>query len=298
MSKFLRTLSTAIACLLFVSCQKEYSEATLGTGGGGTAGTSGIFKAKIDGAQYTADAFVTASVMLGSTTILANSKDKRFFAIEITDTVSGTYTLNKVSVDGIILVDSTDLNKEGFSTNEGNDTTQAGGTITISIDKVKKIVSGTFSCKLFRDSDSKQRRITEGSFQVPYTNTIPAAKTTDTFRVKIDGADWTAKSISTAVSGGYVTVVASEQNLTKIVSIQFPQSVVAGTYDFDFSGNYVGLYLPDGGTPYTADSGRITVLERNTVLKRIRANFNFKATSLSNGTAGAAFTNGYFSVGY
>ena len=299
MTPFFRAFPAAILCLLLVcSCQKEYSVATGGTGGGITASAGGVFKAKINGVQYTADAFATASVLLGSTTILANSKDKRFFAIEITDTVSGTYTLDQHSVHAIVLVDSTDANKEAFSTNEGTDTTQAGGKVTISIDKVKKIVSGTFSCKLFRDADGKQKQITEGSFQIPYANTITASKTTDTFRAKIDGADWVAKSVSTAVSGGLFTVVASEQNLTKIVSIQLPQTVTPGTYDFDFTGDYVGLYLPDGSSPYTADTGKITVLERNTVSKRIRANFNFKATALSNGTTTATFTNGYFSVGY
>lgn len=297
MFKLLRTLSAAILCLLIhASCQKEYSEATVGTGG--STSVSGVFKAKIDGVQYTADASATAAILLGVTTISASSKDKKFFTIALTDTVSGTYVLDQNSFHGLAFLDSTDTDKEAFSTDGGMDTTQAGGKITITIDRTKKIVSGTFSCKVYRNSDGKRKMITEGSFQLPYLSAIPGAKSTDTFRVNIDGSAWSAKSISTAASGGFLTVVASEQNLTKIVTIQLPQTVTAGTYDIDLAGNYVGLYLPDGISPYVADTGKITVLERNTASKRIRANFNFTATGFSGGTNSAVLTNGYFSVGY
>lgn len=297
MFRFFRILSAVILCQLVISsCQKEVSVDTQGTPGN-SSGVNGTFKAKIDGVQYTADAVVTASVILGGTTISASSKDKKTFAIAITDTAGGTYILDQNSLHGIAFVDSTDSNLGGFASNEGADTTQSGGKITITFDRVKKIISGTFTCKLMRGSDKKQKVVTEGTFQIPYSNTIPLAKATDTLRVKIDGKDWTAKSITANAGSGLLTIIASEQNLTKIVTLQFPQLTTNGTYDFDFAGNYVGLYLPDGLSPYTADSGMLTVVEHKISSKRIRANFNFKASALAGGNS-AVFTNGYFSVGY
>ncbi|MBE7173681.1 MAG: hypothetical protein INR73_24120 [Williamsia sp.] len=292
-----RALAAVLACLLvFSSCQKEYSDTIAGPGG--SAGATGVFKAKIDGVQYTADIGATGSMLLGSVAILAYSKEKKFFAIQITDTVSGTYVFSHSSGHAMVLVDSTDANKDAFSTTQGTDPGQVGGSVTITIDKAKKMISGTFSGKLFRDSDGKQKQITEGSFQVPYTSTVSAAKSTDTFRVKIDGADWSAKSINAVTSGGLLSIIASEQNLTKVVSIQLPQAVTAGTYDLDIATDYAGLYLPDGLTAYTASPGKVTVLERNTSSKRIRGNFEFKAVLLTNSATFLQMTEGYFSVGY
>ena len=291
-----------IICICFValtciiagsSCQKEVGFDTPTTQGS----TTGIFKAKIDGVQYTADAGVSAAIILGVISINAYSKDKKIFSVALVDSVSGTYVLDQNSFQGIAFLDSTDADKNAFTTTNGTDTTQAGGKITILIDKVNKVISGNFTCKVYRSSDGRQKLITEGSFQVPYTNTIPAAKTTDTFRVKIDGVDWTGRSILTGASGGYISVTASELNLTKVVSFQLPQTVTAGTYDLDLAGNYFGLYLPDGINTFSADGGKITVVEHKVSARRIRASFNFKAVAFT-GTGSHQFTDGYFSVGY
>lgn len=294
MFRFFRIPSVVLCLLVFSSCQKEVDFNTPVVPDGSF---SGSFTAKIEGVPYTAEA-ATGSMLRGVMTITAYSKDKKLFAIAITDTVTGTYTLNQTSHHAVGFVDSTDVNKNAFVTNQGNDTSQAGGKVTItSIDKVKKIITGTFSCKVFREMDGKRKVITEGSFTVPYTSSLPVAKTTDTFQVKIDGADWTAKSITAVVTGGLLAVNGSDLNLTKIIGFQLPRAITAGTYDFDISSDYVGIYLPDGIMPITADTGKLTVLERNTTLRRIRVSFNFKGATLL-GTESHQLTNGYFSVSY
>ncbi len=287
----------ALFLIMLASCQKEIGFDTLPDSGGTTPPVAtGTFKAKIDGVQFVA-AGASGSMFRGVISITAY-KDHKLFAIVLSDTVAQTYTLDQNTASAMAFEDSTDANKNSFVSNQGGDTSKASGKVTItSIDKVKKTISGTFSCKVYRDDDQKQKVITEGSFTVPYTDGLPAAKSTDTFRVKIDATDWTAKSIQAVVSGGFLVVNGSELNLTKIIAFQLPQAIAAGTYDLDLLGNYVGLYLPDGQTPYTAESGKLTVLERNLATRRIRANFNFKATALG-GAGTFQLTTGYFSVQY
>ena len=300
MSTHLRILPFIfLSVFVFSSCQKEVDFDTPVTGGSASGGAaSGIFTAKVDGVQYTAEA-ASGSILRGTISITARTKEKKFFVVTVTDTVTGTYVLDQASIQGAMAyIDSTDANKIAFATNEGSDSTQAGGQIIIrSIDKVKKIISGTFSCKMFRDMDGKQKVITEGSFSVPFTSALPVARTTDTFRVKIDGVSWNAKSITAAVSGGLLIVNGSEPNLSKVMGFQLPQAIAAGTYDFSYTGDYVALYLPDGSTPYLADSGKLTILERNISTRRVRANFNFIAPAVV-GTDAHQITEGYFSVTY
>ena len=290
-------LLAAFCMLVLASCQKEVSfDTPPGSGGTTTPSATGSFKAKIDGVQYTASS-ASGSMFRGIISITAY-KDHKYFGIVLSDTVAQTYTMDQNTASALFFADSTEANKNAFTSNQGGDTSKASGKVTItSIDKVKKIISGTFSAKIYRDDDQKQKVITEGSFSVPYTDGLPTAKSTDTFRVKVDATDWTAKSITTVISGGFLIVNGSELNLSKIVGFQLPQTITTGTYDLDLLGNYLALYLPDGQTPYTSQSGKLTILERNITTRRIRANFNFTAAPLL-GTTSYKLTNGYFSVQY
>lgn len=294
MFTFLRNPVVALlGALAFFSCQKEVDDTPVNPGNPST----GMFKAKIDGVQYTASTS-TGSILRNVITIAAYSADKKYFVIVISDTVARTYTLNQNSTHAIAFADSTDANKKNFASNQGSDSSQAGGTATItSIDKVNMIISGTFSCKLYRNDDGKRKVVTEGSFQVPYTSGLPAAKTTDTFHVQIDGMDWVAKSISGNASGGLLVVTASERNLSKIVALQLSQMITAGSYNFDAAGSNAGIYIPDGITPCSVDTGKITILENNLTSKRIRGNFSFKADEFQ-GNKSYQLASGYFSVGY
>ncbi len=86
-----------------------------------------------------------------------------------------TYPLNQTSASLAAYADIDSSDVYAFSTNQGSDTSQAGGTVTVTeIDPVGKTISGTFSFKAFRDIDSRQKTITNGVFtKIPFVTALP-----------------------------------------------------------------------------------------------------------------------------
>lgn len=295
-------LGIALMFTLFftiISCQKELSNESV-TGGGGTGGT-GAFRMKIDGVQWVADKQAGAAIMNGLINITGISASKKSFVITLSGTSTGTYILDPNSFNVAALTDSTE-NPFVYASNQGADTSESGGKVVVTkIDTVKKTISGTFSAKLFRALDSKRKIITEGVFEnISYSTSLPPANSTDTFRVKIDGADWVPSSI-TAVSvavTNQLAVVANNSTATKTVGLTMPLGVTAGSYTLDFfGGQYIGQYNPNSSTFLASETGTLTIIEHNATTKRIRGNFNFKAKALLT-TDSAQLTAGYFSVKY
>lgn len=294
MFKKIHFFIVAALVFLFISCQKEESFEI------GKGGAKGILKMKINGTQWIADNSAQASVIAGFINISGISKDKKTLVITLSDSVTGTYFLNQTSFNAAALSDSIDLNGISYTTNQGIDTSEAGGIVIISqIDRINKTISGTFRFKIFRDIDGNQKQITEGAFdRLPYSANLPPANTTDTFRVKIDNVDWNGKSISSGIITGSLFISASELNLSKTVGVSMPPSITPGTYDLNvLNGIYIGFYNPNATTYLSSDSGKLTILEHNISTKRIRGNFNFIAKELV-GPKSAQLTQGYFSVKY
>ncbi|HEV2832432.1 MAG TPA: DUF6252 family protein, partial [Hanamia sp.] len=187
-----------------------------------------------------------------------------------------------------------------YTTNQGNTATESGGTLSItSIDTVNKKMSGTFSIKVYRQLDSKQKNITEGIFtNISYaTEPLPPSNASDTFRVKVDGAQFSTFSVMGLAVFGKLNISASNQDVSKTVGLSFPADVIPGTYTFSsFGPDYIGQY--NLGTAYmSASSGTLTILEHNTITKRIKGNFSFNAEELL-GTKKATLSEGYFSITY
>jgi hypothetical protein len=286
-----------------ISCQKEISDESVI---GGSGSVNGVLKMKIDGKQWVADYVATASIMAGYINITGISKDRKTFTITLMDDVVKTYKLNPIDTEGgAALADSTEFNNNSYGTMQGDDSTLAGGTVTVSkIDEAKKTISGTFKFKLFREEDSGQKVITEGIFEnLVYETTLPPSSSTDTFTVKIDGTDWKAESIfGTFVSlTNQITIVANNSTATKTVGLTMPVAITPNSYTLDFWGlTYIGLYNPSSTLALASESGTLTILEHNTATKRIRGTFDFKAAEIvpSNPPKVANLTSGYFSVKY
>jgi hypothetical protein len=310
-------LSILGALILLCSCQKEYSlndpsgtgSGTGGTGGGGSAVT-GDFRAKIGGVQWVANQAASAVRNNGIINISGLSTDGQFVTMTLMDSGVHVYTLNDVVMNAGAYTPNQSQTTIAYTSNSSNDPALAGGSCTItSIDAVNHKMSGTFSFKVYRQTDNTSKSITEGSFtNITYTTTsgIPPAAATDTFRVKMDGVDWTSYSITATninMTGFNKIAITStyDANNTKNMGLTFDNTIVPGSYVFDLF-DVVGQYNPTSSVtnpnPYAGSGGNLTILEHNTTTHRIRGNFNFVAAPLLGTGAPVSFTAGYFSVHY
>jgi len=295
MRKAFYLYSSLLLVLFLASCSKEQS-AEIGTE---PPVASGSLKMKIDGSQWVADQVVAASIIAGFINVTGKGKDGKTFIITLTDTIATSYVINQNSIGVAALSDSLEATPISYTSNQGADSLESGGTVTISsIDKINKTISGTFKMRLFRSSDSKHKVITEGVIdKLTYTSLLQEASKTDTFKVKINNTDWTGRSITGYAFGGGIAINATELDVSKSVGLTMPQNITAGTYDMEMFGKYSAQYNPSLTSYLVADTGKLTIIEHNTLTKRIRGNFNFTAIDLLS-PASAQLTLGYFSVVY
>jgi len=287
----------ALILLAVTSCRKETS-----IEGPGFVG--GTFMATIDGSQWiAADTLKSATIVGGLINLTGISADNQQISITLNDTVPGTYKLTQQSTSIAYYGNIDSSNALAFSTNQGKDSTQAGGTVTvINIDAIKQTITGTFSFTVFRDVDGKQKTITDGIFyQLPYNASLPPSSTGDTMTADIDGQHWAAKSILYSTLSNVLIINGSYLNGTQSVSLLMPENVLAGgPYTLDYTAfMYYGFYSPQISGGFASTTGRLTILLNDILKKRIRGNFDFHATDpTGQSTETHDLTNGFFSVGY
>jgi hypothetical protein len=156
------TILVLTAAILW-SCRKETS---LENG----KGLAVDMVAVINGAAWQAiDSTQIASIVFGYINISGSSADNQIINITLADSVIGTYVLNQSS-NSLATYANLDSSAYAYSTNQGSDTSQAGGTVNVTdIDRVNKTISGVFTFKVFRDMDGSQKKITSGVFyNIPY----------------------------------------------------------------------------------------------------------------------------------
>ena len=283
------------------SCQKEFTIGPVDSSliSQPPSSGSGSFIATIDGAKFIADKAVGAVKAAGVIAITGQSLDGENIVLRVADSAVHSYAMDIGSFTNF-----GGYSKDtgyAYATNQGNTAAESGGTLNItSIDTVNKTISGTFSMKVYRQFDKKQKNITEGIFtNIPYeTTALPPANAKDTFRVKVDGKDFSAESISGNAFYGRITLSASDQMVHKTIGITVPDNISEGTYSMGgLNSDYIGQYNIGTTTLMTASGGKLTILEHNTTTKRIRGSFNFTAKEML-GTSSAEITEGYFSVVY
>jgi hypothetical protein len=296
MVKRLLSIFTFVSIVLFSACQNEFLPENGGTTNTGTAGS---FRAKIDGTQWEANNGAAASRQAGRLVLYGVSTDKKSIVFTVTDSGVHNYSLNSgtSSLNAAAYTDSSLTPLVAFTTNAWATPANYGNLNVTSIDTVNKKMSGTFSIQVYRPLDSLQRTITQGVFtDISYTTAPAPVPATDTFRVKVDGVDFTYNLLTGIKAFGMVSVSAA-QTVAPAVGLSLPDTITAGTYAFD-PFTYSGLYNPSTTIFLVADTGSFTILEHNTVTKRIRGNFHFHAKPLTGSTPTAQLTQGYFSVRY
>jgi len=290
-------IAAALFLLTVTSCRKETSIEGPGT-------RAGNFMATIDGSQWiAADTLKSATIVGGLINLTGISADNQEISITLNDTVPGTYKLNQQSTSVAMYGNIDSSNTFAYSTNQGADTTQMGGTVTvIDIDAINQTITGSFSFTVFRNIDGKQKTITDGIFyKLHYTGSLPPSSSADTMTADIDGQHWAAKSILSSDLSNVLVLNGSFLNGTQSVTLLMPQNIqVGGPYPLDYTAfTYYGFYSPQISGGFASTSGHLTILQNDPTSKRIRGNFDFKAADPTKQSSEThQLTNGFFSVRY
>jgi len=281
---------------LLVSCRKETS---IENG----SGLGGSFMANIDGVQWiAADSTKGASILQGMINLSGISSDHRHLSITLDDTVPGVYTLSQASVSLGAYADNDSISLYAFTTNEGQDTSQAGGQVIVTaIDTINKTLSGTFSFKVYRDIDHRQKNITNGVFyKLPYLSSLPPVSSKDTLYAKIDANNWVGQSIVATAFSNLLSINGSNLDGSQSVSLIMPADITPGTYQLAYpQTTYIGAYNPQAGISLISTNGSLEILENNSTTRRVRGNFHYLAADANNmGYTSHQLSNGYFSIQY
>jgi hypothetical protein len=287
---------TAAVLLSSVSCRKETSIEH-------KDGLAGTFTATIDGVGWiAADSTKGATILEGVMNITGISLDNKQISITLNDTLTGVYTLSQVSASLAAYADNDSADNYAYATNQGIDSSQAGGLVTITeIDKVNRTITGTFAFKVYRDIDHHQKTITEGVFyKLPYASTLPPAdNSVDTMRAVIDGVSWKAQSIIATNFSPQLVINGSALNGSQSISLIMPLDVRPGSYAIDPTGLvYIAVYIPSVNISRVGSGGTLEILENDAGTQRVRGNFNFVAPEPLDPTTQNHITSGYFSVKY
>jgi len=285
--------------LALFSCRKETSIERPDS-------TDGVFMADVNGSQWVAaDSLKSASILAGLINLTGVSDDHHQLSITLNDTIPGTYVLDQ-NTTSVAFFGSTDSSSSYiYSTNQGANSTQAGGTVTVTeIDPVNHTISGTFSFNVYRDIDSKQLQFTNGVFRkLPYTSALPPASDNDTLKAAIDGGNWVAQSIDAAVVSSQLIINGSNLSATQYIGLSMPANIVPGQYTLDYRGyTYYAAYVPSPNVALASSEGTLEILENDVANRRIRGNFTFKAVDPTDpqglSTPPRQVTNGFFAVTY
>jgi hypothetical protein len=140
---------------------------------GNSYGLPADMVATIDSVSWeAADSTQAAIISQGAVTISGISSGGQEISITLNDTVVGLYVLNQTSASLAVYANLDSVGSYAYSTNQGSDTAQAGGTVNLTaINTVNKTISGIFSFKVYRNSDGSQKDITVGVFyNIPYAD--------------------------------------------------------------------------------------------------------------------------------
>jgi Family of unknown function (DUF6252) len=147
-------------CAIMSSCQKEFEDP-----GDPVIATTSSFTAKVNGLPFTAVLYGGAIRTADSVISLAGkSFDGAQIVFTVVDSGVHVYTLPVNSTFNIgAYVSSNSLN---YTSGEGSTAAESGGNLAIvELDTVKRVMSGTFNLKVFRQADGTQKVITEGVFK-------------------------------------------------------------------------------------------------------------------------------------
>jgi hypothetical protein len=157
------------------------------------------------------------------------------------------------------------------------------------VDLNKKTVTGYFA--FGASSGSLTTAVTEGVIvKAPYSvSSSPLLS----MSASIGNTNWSAQNISAELSGSYIDIIGVASNGSEI-NLNFPRSVIPGSYSLYYSNSYSAYYHPNNGTWYSAyyySNSNLNIQNHDKVARTISGTFYF-SNSYSN------ITNGSFSVKY
>jgi hypothetical protein len=276
-----------VACA-FASCQKEIPDMNALTGN---------FRAKINGTQWIATASASATINSGIIT-LTGTGNRKSLTIVLLGSGPGTYVLNDTTFNTAAFTDSTNNGGAAFSTSQGGAAVAGGQVIITKIDNAAKTITGSFSFKTFRSSDSSKADFTEGIFEnIKFTSqVIPPLPTNpgDTLTAIVDGNAFTATAITAVAAGSNITVGGIAAGGRSIALIM-PSNITAGSYTIGGTGGTITGTYTSGTTLSMSLTGGLTVIQHDSATKRLKANFNFTAVDVMS-SATTTITQGYLSV--
>jgi len=139
----------------------------------------------------------------------------------------------------------------------------------------------------------------EGGTLLTPPDSIPVVSSADTMLATVNGSGWVAQTISASAFSGQIEITGSSLTGPPAVSLTMASTASPGApYAFGSTGSpYTGIYLPTTTGFLQSTSGQLTILENDSVTRRVRGNFQFLATDPTGQTADSAeLTLGYFSV--
>lgn len=284
---------------IFSACKKEYSIENANI-------TTANFTAVINGTPWAAtQGDEGATLLQGMLNITGISLDSQEISITLADTLLGVHGLGPHTPSQAIygFIDSSFTTN--FSTNQGIDSTLAGGEVDLTaINTLTQTVSGTFSLNVYRSSDGARRTIASGVFSnIPYTSTLPGSNPGDTVTASIDNTPFTSQSIQASTQGTQLTILGSTTTGTQSIALIFPTNAPVGSHALTTAGvapAYAAVYDFVGSngsnTAAPASAGTINILANNASTSRVSGNFSFTTTDAALGDH--TVTSGFFSVYY
>ena len=126
---------------------------------------------------------------------------------------------------------------------------------------------------------------------------------TQSFSVKINDTAFVPTSLNVQKASSVIVITATQTSglFAKVVMLTMPENVVAGTYDFQATGSYLGSYAGGSGLSgsiFLSTSGKLTITEHNTTTKVIKGTFFFEGKDQLGGAPNAQLTEGAFTVQY
>ncbi|WP_153800606.1 DUF6252 family protein [Foetidibacter luteolus] len=276
----------------FLSCQKEITD--------WEDVPSGDFTATIAGEPWSAGTVLkSASRLAGVINITGRSNDNRWLTITLKDSGVHRYALVNNVMNAALFYDSMAVPVKQYVTMDDEDTDEVGGEVNITeIDTVKKTISGTFAFVMYTQYDSSYMIVENGVFKnISYATTVaPSPHTSNAFKAKIDGVEWTPYSITGIISQDKLIINATMPDVSRTMGFQLPADIQAGKHSLGIATGYTAVYL-SSTTNYLVDSGELNILEHDKAKKKIKGEFNFKASDIV-GTKKVDITEGAFSISY
>ncbi|MGJ8683652.1 MAG: DUF6252 family protein [Nonlabens sp.] len=223
----------------------------------------------------------------GTVTITGVNRLERL-ELNLESATAGTYPLGSGAPnEAVYTFNDTDV----YSTNNSTGT----GQVVLSAGTPAGTLTGTFSFVSYLPMNADSLYMRKGViFQVPFGNPIGSGgggSSLSSFAAQVDGTAFTPSVISPVNASGIIVVNAS--NGANSIVLNFPDTIVPGTYALAGSGMYTANYI-SGGSAVPAVSGTLIITAADPAANSVTGTFSFMTGPPNN----FDITNGAFTIFY